>query len=252
MHPWKAHLLFGTLLSPSVEKGWAAHDSCHGCHNTQVTRLFHWLLTFLFTLVFGLLFCLAEKQIGGQRHSVLLCVEAWVKLSVCLWFCFNWANPTIFNVVVCCMKSCIRYALVLSSDIWKSTKYVIFMDFSYLAKSSIPTSAVLELGISLLTEQTSFSFTFWPMFLPRSLTVFNSKKIIERKRCVLRAWNTPCLSRTALQKWVSGAETLFHSGCAHSVTASHLITSHQSSLDAILTSSHCEFVLIKGLIHQGT
>lgn len=66
-HPWKARLLFGTLFPPSVEKCWAAHDSCYGCHDTQGTSLFQWLLTSPFTLVFGLLFSLDENQIGGQR-----------------------------------------------------------------------------------------------------------------------------------------------------------------------------------------
>lgn len=131
-HPWKTHLLFGTLFPPSAEKGWAAHDSCYGCHGTQGTCLSQRLLTFSFTLVFDFLFYLAEKLIRGQRQwlkSVLLCVEAQAKNTLFFSHC-KLCKTTIFNSAVCSRKNYTHSALGLSTNIWKSTKYVMLVAFS--------------------------------------------------------------------------------------------------------------------------
>lgn len=123
-YPWKVHLLF-EHYSPSLEKGWAGHNSCYGSHGTQGTCLSLWLLTFPFTLVF--LFYLAEKLIGGQRpwpHNILLCVEARVKVMH-FSFLYKLWKPTLSNFAVCSMKSYTGSALILSTNTVKAP-YILF------------------------------------------------------------------------------------------------------------------------------
>lgn len=75
---------------------------------------------------------LVWKMIRGQRSwlkSILLCVGAQVKdmqggFSLC-----KLCKPILSNFAICSMKNYTGSALILSMNIWKSTKYVTLLAF---------------------------------------------------------------------------------------------------------------------------
>lgn len=209
--------------------------------------LSQWLLTFPFTLVFVFLFYLAEKLIRGQRpwpKSILLCMEAQVK-DMQFFFLCKLCKPRLCNFAVCSMKNCTESALVLSTNIWKSTKYIILLPFPFSAKSrfsiSMGLNLLLELGVSLFTNRTS-SFTFCHMLFKEVSYCSVAERYLKEKD----GSGAPGVSQAYPPAMAFWGRDPSHPGYKYNVVVPHLMTSD------LLTSSHCEFVLVKGLIHQST
>lgn len=100
---------------------------------------------------------------------------------------------------------------------------------------------LLELGVFLFTQKTS-SFTFCHTLFKEASYCSTAERYLKEKD-VSGAPGVPQACPPAMAFWGRDPS---HSGYKYNATVPHLMTSH------LLTLSHFDFVLVKGLIHQST